>query len=72
MWSEDRARTGNSDPADKRFSWDLEVLHGPEPDESTSAAQPGLAVDGYGAMIGLAEMLLDDLEVVLDDLIRRA
>ena len=53
--SENRTRSGDSDPAYERFSSDSIVLHGPKSDQSACSSQSSFAMDGYCPIV-LLEM----------------
>ena len=56
--TKDRAGSGDPYPANEGFSWDLEVLHGPETDEGTCSAETCFAMDGDGAVVWLLEVFV--------------
>lgn len=69
LWTKDGAGSRNSYPADKALSGDLEVLHCPKTDESTSSAESGLAVDRDSSVVWLIEVRLNDVEEFSDDVV---
>lgn len=72
LWAKDRSRSCDSDPADKAFSRDLEMLHGPQSNQGTSSAEACFAVDGDSPVIWSLEMPLNNIEEVSDDLVWRS
>ena len=44
LGSQDRARSRNPDPPDKRSGWETEVFHAVQPDKRSSSAQACLTV----------------------------
>ena len=67
LWSQNRSWSSNSNPANEGLSWDLEVLHSPETNESTGSAKSSLAVNSDGSMVGLGEVVFDYAEEISDD-----
>ena len=72
LWSEDRAWSGNTDPADESLGGDLIMLHSPETDQGTRSSEASLAMDGNSFMVWLGEMILDNIEEVINDPLRRS
>lgn len=72
LWAKDGTRSSDSDPSDKALSRDLEVLHGPEPDQGSCSSQTSLAVNGDGAVIWLVKVSLDNFEKVFHNVIWRS
>ena len=58
LGSEDGAGSGDSNPANESLCGDLVVLHGVDADESTCAAEAGLAMDGDTTSVGVFEVAL--------------
>lgn len=56
LWPEDRARSGNPDPADEVCSWELEVFHGVASYQGASTAQASLAVNSKDARVTLTQL----------------
>ena len=70
LWPQNGAGSGNSDPADKGLSIDLEVLHGVDANQRASAAETGLAVHGDCASIRLGKVCLTAAHELINDGLR--
>jgi hypothetical protein len=58
LWTEDGAGTGNSNPPDESFSWNLIVFHAVNTNESTGAAKACLTMDSDSSAVRLGKVLL--------------
>ena len=70
LWPKDGARSSNSNPANEGLSWDLEVLHCPKANECSCSSESSLAMNSNSSMVGLSEMVLNDVEELVDDSVR--
>ena len=70
LGTEHGARSGDSDPADKRLRRNLVVLHGIEADEGACASKASLAVDSNRTSIRVREVLLAAGHELVNDCLR--
>ena len=70
--AEDRSWSCNSNPPNKALSWDLEMLHCPKSNESSSSSKPSFAVNGNSSVVWPLKVLLYNVEKVSDNLVWRS
>ena len=67
LWSENGARSGNSDPADEGLSIDLIVFHGVEADQSAGTTETSLAMNSDCTGLWVGEVLLTRVHKLVND-----
>ena len=71
LWTQDRARSSDSNPTDEWLSGNLVVLHGPETNERSGSTKSSFAMNSNGATIGLTKVVITDLHELFYYVIRR-
>ena len=66
LWTQDRARSSDSNPADEWFGGNLEVLHSPETNQRSSSTKSSFAMNRNGTTIWLRKVALHNFECPAD------
>lgn len=67
---EDGSRPGDSNPADEGLSWNLEMLHRPQTNQSSCSTEACFAVNSDG-LARASEMIFHNVEEIFDDVVGR-
>ena len=70
LWTKDRPRSGDTDPANEGLGWDLIVLHRPQANESSCSSKACFAVDS-DCLIRGPEMIFRNIQEIFHDMVWR-